>query len=181
MTQPTINTSRLVLRPFCVEDADAVQRLAGERDIADTTLRIPHPYEDGMAEAWIETHQPGYEDGSQATFAIVTAGHQELIGAIGLTVNRQFDKAELGYWIGKPYWNQGYATEAAEAVLEYGFDDLRLNRISARHLARNPASGRVMSKVGMRLEGKARQDTMKWGKYEDMIHYGIVRDDWSSG
>lgn len=179
MTQPTIETPRLVLRPFCPGDAEAVQHLVGEREIADTTLRIPHPYEDGMAQAWIETHQPGYEDGSQATFAIATSEQQELIGAIGLTLDRQFDKAELGYWIGKPFWNRGYATEAAKAVIEYGFVDLRLNRISAGHLARNPASGRVMAKSGMRLEGKARQEVVKWGKYEDMIHYAIIRDDWS--
>jgi len=179
MTQPTIETPRLVLRPFCPGDAEAVQRLAGDEDIADTTLRIPHPYEDGMAEAWIDTHQPEYEAGTSAIFAVVLADRQELIGAISLTVDRQSDKAELGYWIGKPFWNHGYATEAANAIIEYGFVDLRLNRISAGHLARNPASGRVMVKSGMRLEGRARQGAKKWGKYEDLISCAILRDDWS--
>lgn len=180
MTQRTIQTPRLILRPFCLRDAQAVQHLAGDWEIADTTSNIPHPYEDGMAETWIETNSPGNEAGALATFAIVLRDHQQLIGAIGLTLDRQNNKAELGYWVGKSSWNLGYATEAAKAILEYGFVDLRLNRIGARHFARNPSSGRVMQKVGMLLEGKARQATIKWGKYEDLILYGILHKEWAS-
>ena len=80
--------------------------------------------------------------------------------------------------VGRPYWNHGYATEAATAVLDFGFEKLRLNRIHAVHLARNPSSGRVMQKAGMLLEGTARQDTMKWDKHEDLVSYAILRDDW---
>ena len=178
MTQPSFETQRLVLRPFCLSDAAAVQQLAGDRAIADTTLNIPHPYEDGMAETWIETHQPGYEAGSLATFAIILRNDPQSIGAIGLTLDRRLNKGELGYWVGKPFWNLGYATEATIAVLQYGFGELRLNRISARHLVRNPSSGRVMEKAGMSLEGTARQDTMKWGLYEDLALYGILREHW---
>lgn len=180
MNQPTINTSRLVLRPFSLSDAPDVQRLAGEHDIADTTLNIPHPYEDGMAEEWIASHDPEYEAGSLATFAILLRDDSQLIGAIGLTLDREMNKGELGYWIAKQAWNSGYATEATTAVLAYGFEDLELNRICARYFARNPASGRVMEKAGMLLEGRARQDTMRWGKYEDLVLYGILREDWCS-
>ena len=155
-----------------------VQELAGERDIADTTMNIPHPYEDGVAEEWIEGHESGYTEGNIVTFAIVLRDSAELVGAVSLQIDRDFNKAELGYWTGKPFWNSGYATEAAIAVLAFGFDELRLNRIQARHLARNPASGRVMEKAGMTLEGTARQDTIKWGQYEDMVSYGLVREDW---
>lgn len=178
MSQPTIETRRLVLRPFRKDDASAVQRLAGERAIADTTLNIPHPYEDGMAEQWIETHEPGYRAETLATFAVVLRAGRELVGAIGLRIERNLNKGELGYWIGKPYWNLGYATEAAIAVLEYGFGEGELNRITGRHLARNPSSGRVMASAGMLLEGTARQDTMKWGIYEDLVTYGMLREDW---
>lgn len=178
MTQPTIETSRLVLRPFCPGDAPAVQELAGVRAIADTTLNVPHPYEDGMAEEWIEGHQPAYEDDSVCTFAIVLRDDLQLVGAIGLTIDRKLDKGELGYWVAEPFWNHGYATEAAVAVLEFGFGELQLNRISAKHFVRNPASGRVMEKTGMRREGIARQDTVKWGNYEDLALYGILREDW---
>ncbi len=177
MTQPVIETERLELRPFRRSDAPAVQRLAGDRAIADTTLRIPHPYEDGMAEQWIESHQPAYEAGSLVTFAIVFRDDPQLIGAIGLTLEREIDVGELGYWIGKPFWNRGYATEAVTAMLQYGFNDLDLNRISAKHLARNPASGRVMRKAGMSIEGTVRQGVRKWEVYEDLVLYGMLRED----
>ena len=178
MSQPTLETPRLVLRPFRKSDASPVQLLAGSWDIADTTLNIPHPYEDGMAEQWIETLAPGYEAETLATFAVVLRDSDELIGAVGLRVDRNVNKADLGYWIGKPYWNLGYATEAARAVIAAGFGVLGLNRIYAVHLARNPSSGRVMEKLGMLPEGTARQDTMKWGKYEDLVSYGVLREDW---
>jgi RimJ/RimL family protein N-acetyltransferase len=166
------------LRPFRKGDASSVQQLAGEWEIADTTLNVPHPYENGLAEKWIEAHGPGYEAKKLATFAVVLGDGEKLIGAIGLRVNRSLSKGDLGYWIGKPYWNFGYATEAARAVIAFGFDDLDLNRIHASHLARNPSSGRVMEKIGMRREGIARHDTMKWGIYEDLVTYGVLRNDW---
>ncbi len=166
------------MRPFRLSDAPVVQLLAGERDIADTTMNIPHPYGDGMAEEWIVGHKSAYEDGKAITFAIVVRDNDSLVGAIGLRIDRGCNKAELGYWVGKPFWNRGYATEAAIALLAFGFDELQLNRIHAAHLARNPSSGRVMEKSGMLLEGTARKDTMKWGKYEDLVSYGLLREDW---
>jgi RimJ/RimL family protein N-acetyltransferase len=154
-----------------------VQRLAGDRAVADTTLAIPHPYEDGMAEEWIATHQPKFEAGELVTFAITLRDDGKLVGAIGLAVNRRFDSAALGYWVGVSFWNQGYCTEAAIAVINYGFKKLGLNRIHAPHLKRNPASGRVMEKAGMIREGVARQSVKKWGRYEDLVQYGILRED----
>ena len=174
----TLHTQRLILRPFEIADARDVQRLAGDQAIAATTLNIPHPYEDGMAEQWIATHQPQFEAGELANFAIVLRATRELVGAIGLVINRRFDRAELGYWIGRPYWNQGFCTEAGRAVLRYGFTELHLNRIHAYHLSRNPASGRVMEKLGMTREGLLRQHAKKWGNYEDLVEYGLLRQDW---
>jgi RimJ/RimL family protein N-acetyltransferase len=154
-----------------------VQRLAGDREVADTTLAIPHPYEDGMAEHWIATHQPKFEAGELINFAITLRDERQLVGAIGLVMNRRFDSAALGYWVGVPFWNRGYCTESAIAVINYGFEELGLNRIHAPHLKRNPASGRVMEKAGMICEGVARQSVKKWGQYEDLVLYGILRED----
>ena len=131
--RPTLETTRLTLRPFTVTDASDVQRLAGEREIASTTLNIPHPYEEGMAEQWIATHQERYEKGELVNFAIILRADQALIGAIGLQLTQQQASAELGYWIGKPFWNRGYCTEAAQAVVRYGFDVLGLNRLHAAY------------------------------------------------
>jgi len=144
-------------------------------------MNISHPYEDGAAEKWIASHESVYEEETGVVFAIVVPDRKELVGAIGLTFDHAHKKAELGYWIGKPFWNQGYATEATNAVLGYGFVTLGLNRISAKHLARNPASGKVLKKVGLVFEGTARQDILKWDKFEDSNWYGIIRDEWSAG
>lgn len=178
MTIPTLESARLVLRPFRLADAADVQRLAGDRAIADTTLNVPHPYEDGQAELWIETHLPGFAARELATFAVTLPADGQLIGALSLKISRAFDMAELGYWIAQPYWGRGYCTEAVVAAIGFGFEGLGLNRIYANHLARNPASGRVMQKAGMVREGLARQHTKKWGVHEDLVLYGLLREEW---
>src|SRR4030067_3394920 len=105
--QPQLKTSRLILRSFDLADAKKVQILAGDRAIASTTLNIPHPYEDGMAEEWIRTHPEKFQRGEFVNFAIVLRSRNELIGAIGLTLPQEHFHAEMGYWVGRPYWNPG--------------------------------------------------------------------------
>lgn len=178
--QPILKTKRLILRPFTIADAPFVQKLAGDKAIADTTLNIPHPYLDGIAEEWIGTHADNFQNGKIVTYAIVLKATDQFVGAISLTLAGRFDRAEMGYWIGKKYWNRGYCTEAAEAMLEYGFDTLDLNKIFAEHFTRNPASGAVMEKIGMSHEGSLRQHMKKWGRYEDMNVYSILRDEYES-
>jgi ribosomal-protein-alanine N-acetyltransferase len=175
----TIETERLILRPFSLDDAQELQRLINDRDIAATTLNIPHPYEDGMAEEWIGRHQERFDKGEGVNFAITHREEGFFIGGIGLGINKEHENAELGYWVGKPYWNNGYCTEAASAVVKYGFEVLGLNRIHATHMTRNPASGRVMQKTGMKHEGSLRQHMKKWGKFEDIESYGILRSEYA--
>ena len=173
LLQETIHTERLILRPFTLTDAPQVRALAGDRKIYETTLFVPHPYEDGMAEAWISTHQAGFYEGQGVVFAICLA-NGDLIGAISLNKAGLFNRAELGYWIGVTHWNQGYCTEAAKAVLEYGFKVLGYHKISARHFAGNLSSGRVLEKAGMRREGSLQDDVIKDGRYITVELYGIV-------
>jgi len=175
--QPTLETPRLLLRPLTLADAAEVQHLAGVWEVADTTLSIPHPYEAGLAEAWIATLADLYARSEQVVFAITARPDGQLLGAIGLVLRRTYSRAELGYWVGKPFWGRGYATEAATAVLRYGFASLALHRIHACHFARNPASGRVLQKIGMRQEGVARQHVRRWNRYEDLVQYGILREE----
>lgn len=155
-----------------------MQLLAGDRDVASTTLRIPHPYEDGMAEEWISTHQEKFDSGAELSLAITLRSDGAYIGGISLVFDAPNDSGEMGYWIGKPFWNQGYGTEAAAAVVSYGLETLGLNRIYAAHYKRNPASGRIMQKIGMTYEGYLRQHVKKWGQYEDMEYYGILRSEY---
>ena len=179
-TAPTLQTERLILRSLTLEDAQDVQHLAGERDIALMVLRIPHPYEDGMAEEWIRACADAYKKDEAINFAITLRTDRNLIGTIGLELEQENERAELGYWIGKPYWNLGYATEAARVVVVYCFEVLKLNRIYAYHFTRNPASGRVLEKIGMHYEGCRRRHTKKWGNFEDSIGYGMLKADYDS-
>jgi len=175
---PTVETERLILRPFRLTDAADVQRLAGDRAIAETTAAIPHPYPDGAAGEWIASHPDRFARGESVTFAITRREDSALLGAIGLEINAEMQRAELGYWVGKPHWNQGYCTEAARAVVRYAFGTLGLRRVFAQHYGRNPASGRVMQKADLHHEGTLRQHTVKWGTVDDMEIYGVVRSEW---
>jgi RimJ/RimL family protein N-acetyltransferase len=176
---PVLETERLILRAFTLADAPEVQRLAGDRDVASQTSdgEIPQP---GTEEQWLKKRQDGFEKGEAVDFAIIRRDEGILIGAIGLGAEYKKDESmQLGYWIGKPYWNQGYCTEAALAVLEYGFEVLKLHRIYSRHFARNPASGRVMQKLGMTYEGTMREAIQKWGRFEDMVCYAILKSEYN--
>lgn len=176
MTQPVLEAGRLVLRPFEPADAPVVQQLAGDRAVAETTLNIPHPYPDGAAEAWIAMHPQEWAAGAGATFAIVADA--QLVGAIALHLSPRHHRGELGYWVGKPFWGRGIATDSARAMLAFGFTELNLNRIQASHLPGNPASGRVMEKLGMTREGLHRERYCKNGVYQDVVEYAILRREW---
>ena len=176
-TLPVLTTERLTLRPFTIGDAADVQRLAGVREVADTTMHIPHPYPDGLAKQWIETHAPAWEARTGATYAVVESASNGLVGAAGLTLAMEHERAEVGYWIGVSFWNRGYATEVTRVLIAFAFDALGLHRVQARHLSRNPASGRVMQKAGMRLEGTHREQMKRWGRFEDIVMYGILASD----
>ena len=175
---PTLKTERLLLRGFTLKDAPDVQRLAGERDVARTLLSVPHPYEDGIAEEWISGQRPAFERGEGVNFAVVLRERRELCGSCGMLINSRDANAELGYWIGVPYWGQGYATEAAREVVRYAFEQLGLHRIYAAHFGTNPASGRVLQKIGMSYEGTRREHHRKRGEYEDRVEYGLLVGEW---
>ncbi|MDE0087561.1 MAG: GNAT family N-acetyltransferase [Candidatus Poribacteria bacterium] len=184
-TAPILHTDRLILRSFTLADASDVKRLAGERDVASTTCAIPHPYEDGMAEEWISTHKAAFEKGTGIYLAITLKDNEKLgdtilIGAIDLRIDQTEKIAELGYWVGKPYWNSGYCTEAAKAIVTYAFDVLELTNIHAFYLKRNPASGRVLEKIGMQFEESFPKAVEKWGVLEDIVKYSIQNQNFKS-
>ena len=168
-----LTTERLVLRPPTLEDASTIQRLAGAREVALNTLNIPHPYPDGAAEEWIARHSTD----NDADFVITLRESGEMVGIIGLMINRDHARAEIGYWIAVPHWNCGYATEAGRAVVRYVLEELKLNRVFAEHFTRNPASGRVLQKMGMRHEGTLRRHIIKWGEVIDVELYAAVREE----
>ncbi|ADJ22028.1 GCN5-related N-acetyltransferase [Hyphomicrobium denitrificans ATCC 51888] len=140
-----MQTARLRLRAVVDSDAARIADLAGDWDVASMTGRIPYPYSADAAQHWIS----GVEEGEQV-FGIERDA--EFIGICGFTIDANGD-AELGYWIGKPYWGHGYATEAASAVMAYGFTKAGVRRFVCRHLAGNPGSARVIQKLGFKYVG----------------------------
>ena len=177
---PVLESERLVLRRLELVDTPRVKQFAGAPEIASVTLNIPHPYPDGAAEGFIQQTHKWAEVGEQYTFAITLKVEGALIGCIGLVVEKRHNKAEVGYWLGTPYWRQGYMTEALEAILNFGFGQVKLNRIFATHLTRNPASGRVMQKAGMQYEGIQRQAVIKNEVYEDLAFYAMLREEYEA-
>ena len=145
--QKSLTTERLLLRAFALSDAQRVQTLAGDQRAADMTANIPHPYLDGVAEQWIGSHETLFKNNQAVVYAIVFIETDLLVGAVSLNPITEGD-ANLGYWLGVPYWGKGYATEAARAIVQHGFSELCLTMIHAQHLVTNPASGKVIMKCG---------------------------------
>jgi len=172
-----LQTERLTLRLHARSDIPALMRLIGAREVAATTLRIPHPYTEADAEDFIAGTQEELLNGSGLRLGIIVRESDTLCGGVGLRVEPDHRRAELGYWIGVPYWGKGYATEAAGAMLKYGFDTLQLHRIFASHFAGNLASATVLRKIGMRHEGRHRGHILKWGEFLDIEMYGTVASD----
>ena len=164
----------VALRRFVASDASRVALLAGEYQVAETTAFIPHPYPQGAAAAWIATHDAAAAAGAEYTYAITDHGGL-VVGAIGLRPLRG-ERESIGYWVGRPFWGRGYATAAAQAIIVLAFELLDLENVTASHLVRNAASGRVMEKCGMRLLRHERRDHR--GAAEDFCVRGLTRDEW---
>ena len=174
---PTLTTARLVLRPYAAEDAAAVHAHLQDREVASTTAMIPHPYPAGAAEEWIATHAARHQSGEAVILAITLRDTGALIGSIEMRVEAAHRRGDIGYWIGRAHWGSGYATEAADALLRWGMGTVGLHRVFATHMSRNPASGAVLRKIGMRHEGTLRRHILKWGVLEDLELYGILEDE----
>lgn len=172
--QPVLETERLRLRPLKLEDAERVQEYASDARVALTTSRIPHPYPELAAKEWLANC--GKQD--DFTFAITLREADDLIGVIGAHPKTHGPMAEIGFWVGVPFWGQGYCTEAAREVVRFCFEDLGLKRVYASHFAGNEASGRVQQKIGMRKEGVQRWGLARFGEVKDRVMYGIIRPEW---
>jgi RimJ/RimL family protein N-acetyltransferase len=143
---PVLETERLTLRAPRHEDVKAIAVLADDRRIAENTARIPHPY--GVADAEQFVANVNRRD-DEACFVLMLNG--TLIGACG--IDARDDGAELGYWLGAGYWGRGRMTEAARAVIDYGFGDLRHETLQAGARVSNPASRRVLEKCAFQWTG----------------------------
>jgi ribosomal-protein-alanine N-acetyltransferase len=174
MKSVLIETPRLQLRPLRESDIPELLPLLGAREVAATTLRIPHPFEEKHAREFLNS----VAKENELRLAIRLRREGRLCGGVGLHPDQPHQRGELGYWIGVPFWGNGYATEAAAAVVRYGFENFGLNRIFAHHFKHNPASGKVLQKLGMKYEGCLRQHVLKWGQFVDLELYSILCKEW---
>jgi ribosomal-protein-alanine N-acetyltransferase len=174
---PVLTTPRLVMRAFVPEDAPAVQAHLQDREMASTTATVPHPYPEGEAAAWIAGHAAKHEAGEAVILAMTLRGDRTLVGCMTMRMDMAHRRGDLGFWVARAYWGRGYATEAADALTRWGFRALGLHRVHAANMTRNPASGAVLRKIGMRHEGTLRGHLLKWGMLEDLEVWGILEDE----
>jgi len=158
-TSPVVETRRLRLRSPGLRDIPAIARLANDPDIARMTCRMPHPFGQGDGEAFV-IQVAGQDPARANTFLIE---HEDLgpVGVLGLFEDGQgrLERAapETGYWIGRPFWGRGFATEALEGALVWASKRWKRRALTAGHFADNPASGRVLEKAGFLYTGETRK------------------------
>ncbi|KYF92333.1 hypothetical protein BE17_36195 [Sorangium cellulosum] len=172
---PLLETPRLILRAFAPGDARRTSFLMDDEEVALNSFGVAGPLDEELTAQWIEEHQAQFNEEMLMNLAIVLREDDEVIGAIHLEIDPHNDSGEIGYWLGRPYRGRGYATEAARRVVQYGFQDMALQRIYAMHLQRNVAAGRVLQKLCMTHEGCLRRHVKVQGQYENLICYGVLR------
>ncbi|MEP7291318.1 MAG: GNAT family N-acetyltransferase [Chloroflexota bacterium] len=175
-----LETERLILRPLEMTDAPTIHELAGHPEIAATTLNMPHPYPEGAAEAFIQSQIDHRDSRDNFTFGMTRKSDSQLMGDFHVHIEERHQRAEFGYWIGKPYWNQGYTSETARRLIDYCFAELGVHRVCASYFTHNLASRRVMEKAGMTYEGTLREHLERFGKFYDTGCCGILRREWEA-
>lgn len=177
---PRLDTPRLTLRALRRRDARdmfeyARDPLVSQHVLWDTYVSI------SQAKFYIKQAKRQYQRGFPGIFAIEHKESGKMIGTIGfMWIQSEHKSAEVGYSLNRHYWNQGYMTEALGALLRYAFDTLQLNRVECQFEVDNPASGRVMEKVGMHYEGTLRQRLRNKGRFVDVKLYAILKKEFKS-
>lgn len=174
---PTLETERLLLRPFTLADESAMYALASDPEIA-RFVRFEAHRSPAETRAFLELVLEHYEQGDPFAWAIVLREDERLIGSCGFVSHSAARKsAEIGYWLGRPYWGKGYAVEAARALVTCGFEQMGLECVEAKCFLANRAGRRVIEKLGMKLEGSYRDEMIK-GEYPELRLYGATKQEW---
>ena len=177
---PVLETEDLILRKPLRKDAKDVFRYASDEQVARYVLWEPHrsPSETRL---FIRDLRSRIRAGYPSSWVVTLRDTGRVIGTIGFVwYSTDNHSAELGYSFAREYWNHGYATQSLKAVIDTVFRFLPLNRLEAQHDVRNPASGRVMQKCGLRQEGILRGRILNKGEYVDTALYAILRSDWEA-
>jgi len=174
MERRNILTNRLILRPFNLSDAEKVVALCNNYNVAKSTLYMPFPYSLEDAIAWINRHNDWLGKDERYEFAITDKVTGELFGGVTFFCGREGRVGGLGYWIGECFWNNGYATEAVKAIIDFVFNEKSYHKVHIQHFESNIASGKVARKCEMEYEGTLKDHIYKNGKYESVVCYGLI-------
>jgi RimJ/RimL family protein N-acetyltransferase len=173
-----IRGSKITLRPLVKRDAPSIYKYACNRAISRYTF-LPYPYTRRNAEEWVITSGERNASGIDVNLGIELPVSGEIIGMISLNNIDHFSRhAELGYWLGKPFWGRGYVREAISLILRHSFRELKLKRVYARVMHPNTVSARLLEKCGFKYEGTLRRNIKRHGRYLDELRYGILAEEW---
>lgn len=174
-----LETDRLILRPFKIEDAEEVFNNWASDDEVTKYLTWPTHSSVEMSRSYMEFCINGYNEKNVYQWGMELKNSHELIGNISVVkIIDEIDSVELGWVIGRKWWGNGYTAEAAERLLEFFFTEVSVNRICAGHDIDNPNSGRVMQKIGMKYEGTLRQSGKNNQGIVDVANYSVLREEW---
>lgn len=174
-----LETDRLILRQFKIEDAENVFNNWASDDEVTKYLTWPTHSSVEMSRSYMEFCINGYNEKNVYQWGMELKNSHELIGNISVVkIIDEIDSVELGWVIGRKWWGNGYTAEAAKRLLEFFFTEVGANRICAGHDVNNPNSGRVMQKIGMKYEGTLRQSGKNNQGIVDMANYSVLREEW---
>lgn len=160
----------IALRPIESSDVNRITELCNDRDIAKTTARLPYPYTFSDAETWLD-----YITKTEAEHVFAISEDNEMVGVVGLVHEQEHDRAEIGYWLGRQYWNRGIATASVEMMIGYAFTVLGVNKIYASVFAANTASVKVLEKNRFVLEGCLKQHYIRMDTLHDIMCFGLLK------
>ena len=177
---PSLESERLRLGQLSAKDIPSITAYADNPNISKMTLNLPYPYFEKDAIFWINMSNQGFQNKNKYIFGVFLQSTAEFIGGIGLHLNEQYDRAEIGYWIAEPFWGKGYCSEAVSLILNFGFNELKIHKIYASHLIGNPASGKVMINNGMIKEGEMIDHFKKGDEYRSVRQYRLTKAEYDA-
>jgi RimJ/RimL family protein N-acetyltransferase len=175
---PEIHTGRLTLRRVEAGDIGSLLKYANSKSISGNILNMSYPYREEDAVAWVNRAMQGYRSGERFILAIVLKEIGEFIGAIALNIDARHNVAELGYWLGEPFRGRGIMSEAAKAMLKFGFEELDLHKIFATAFIENKASEKILLNNGMIREGEMKDHYKVDDVYKSVAQYRLTKDEY---
>jgi ribosomal-protein-alanine N-acetyltransferase len=178
-------TKRLILRDLRMKDVKSIVENVNNLNVSKWVIMVPHPYKLKDAKKWIKdvSKKERGKKRDSYTFGIELKSEKKIIGSIGVhKINKFFETATVGYWLGQKYWRQGYGSEALRVILDFAFRKLKLRRLDATIIKENPSSGKLLEKYGFKKEGMRRKRLKSKAtgnrKVYDEVIYGLLKQEY---